>query len=166
MLRNPERLEDPVENVLGHVAECQPGESALVIWESAMNARIVDYRRLETLPLRGRARRLLAECRPFADSGLESLMFQRLKWLPVRLRQQAFVVGHRVDLLIGDRLVVQIDGAHHTGAQRTADIAHDAQLMVRGYRVLRFSYEQVMFQWELVEDAVLGAIARGEHLAI
>ncbi|QIK62170.1 DUF559 domain-containing protein [Leucobacter viscericola] len=165
MLRSPFLLEDPIENVLNHLAECQPREDALVIWESALNKRMTDYSSLATLPLNGAARRLLEVCTPFSDSGLESLVCSRLSWLPCPISQQSFVLGHRVDVLIGQRLVLQIDGATHTGAQRTEDIKHDAELKLRGYEVIRVSYEQVMFRWEEVERQILGAIARGKHLA-
>ena len=67
--------------------------------------------------------------------------------------------------MIGDRLVVQIDGSHHVGSQRSADIRHDAQLMLRGYRVIRVSYHQVMFDWASVQDLIMRAVAQGHHLA-
>lgn len=161
--RPPGTLEDAIENVLGYVAACLPFEDALATWNSALNQRLVDMRQLETLPWPKRASRILAACTPFADSGLESLVFSRLHWLPVQLRRQVYIAGHRVDLLIGNRLILQIDGAHHTGAQRTSDIAHDARLTQMGYVVIRVSYAQVMHRWEEVQEAVLGAIARGRH---
>ena len=161
--RHPGTLLDPIENVLGFVAACQPFEDALTIWNSALNKRLVDLQRLSTLHWKGQARRLLNECTPFADSGLESLAFSRLSWLPHPIRRQTYVLGHRIDLLIGKRLILQIDGAHHTGAQRTSDIAHDAELIQLGYSVIRVSYEQVIDRWEEVQELILGAIARGAH---
>lgn len=158
-------LEDPKENVLALVAQCQPREEALVIWESALNRGLTDYSAMTALPLNGRARSILEACTPFSDSGLETKVKHRLRWLGVPISEQSWVHGRRVDLLIGSRLVVQIDGAHHTGAQRDADIAHDAQLALRGYRVIRVSYFQVMREWETVQQLIVGAIARGEHLA-
>lgn len=73
--------------------------------------------------------------------------------------------GHRVDFLIGDRLVLQIDGGHHVGAQREADIAHDAVLRLHGYTVIRVGYAQVTERWPEVQDRILRAIAQGLHLA-
>lgn len=163
--RAPMLLEDPLENVLAHVAECQPYETALAVWESALNAGMTSLLSLRRLPLARRAAELLSHCRPFSDSGLESLVHSRLRWLPIPVRQQVVVGGRRVDLLLGERLIVQIDGAHHVGKQRTDDIAHDARLILLGYRVIRLSYEQVMLRWEDAQEVVLGAIARGEHLA-
>lgn len=164
--RAPGSLTDPIENVLAQVAACQPYESALTIWESALNKGLVDQERLRRLPFTGAAGRLLEESGPYSDSGLESLVRARLRWLRVPVRPQIWILGHRVDFLIGERLVLQIDGGHHVGAQRTADIRHDAELMLRGYRVIRVSYEQVVRHWAEVQELVMGAIARGEHLAV
>lgn len=136
-----------------------------MIWESALNRGLTDYSAMRGLQLGARARQLLEQCTPFSDSGLETKVKHRLRWLGIPIREQSWVLGRRVDLLIGSRLVVQIDGAHHTGPQRDADIAHDAQLALRGYRVIRVSYHQVMREWEFVQQLIVGAIARGEHLA-
>ncbi|WP_244301068.1 endonuclease domain-containing protein [Leucobacter insecticola] len=147
------------------MAECQSREDALVIWESALNRQLIRYDQLNTLPLNGAARKLLQECTPFSDSGLESLVQSRLRWLPTSVVQQVHVAGHRVDILIGARLILQIDGASHTGEQRNSDIDHDAELIQMNYTVIRVSYAQVMYHWEEVQDKVLGAFARGKHLA-
>ncbi|MFK3677525.1 endonuclease domain-containing protein [Microbacterium sp. NPDC090218] len=162
--RSPDLIVDELVNALALIAQCQPFESALVIWESAMNKRLIDGARLRGLDLPAPARALLETARPFADSGLETVFVHRLRWMGLRMLPQAWVIDRRVDLLLGDRLVIQIDGATHTGAQRTQDITHDAQLMLRGYRVLRFSYEQVMERWHEVQAVIMAAVAQGAHL--
>lgn len=93
LVREPGRLEDPIQNVLQLVAACRPFEEALVIWESALNKRLVDLPGLASLPLRGQARRLLEVSAPFADSGLETMLVSRLRWLGVRLVPQATCSG-------------------------------------------------------------------------
>ncbi|WP_193596165.1 endonuclease domain-containing protein [Microbacterium sp. YJN-G] len=163
--RHPDALEDPIENVLALVADCEPREQALATWESALNQRLVTRDALERLPLKTRTRALLRDAVPFADSGLETYLRERLRWLRLHLTFQVWIAGHCVDLLIGDRLVLQIDGATHTGEQRDADIRHDAELMLMGYRVIRVGYWQVMEQWHLVQDQILRAVAQGLHLA-
>lgn len=163
--RPPDATVDEVVNALALVAGCQPFESALVIWESAMNKGLIDAARLRGLDLPAPARELLTRARPFADSGLETIFISRLRWMGVRMLPQAWILDRRVDLLIGERLVVQIDGATHTGAQRTRDIAHDAQLVLHGYYSLRFSYEQVMERWPEVQAVIMEAVAQGKHLA-
>lgn len=161
--RHPDALIDPVENVLATVAACQPFEPALAVWESALRRGLVERGVLERLPLTMTARRVLEAANPFADSGLESFVPPRLRWLRLPIVPQAWIAGHRVDFLIGDRLVLQIDGAHHVGAQRRSDIAHDAELMLLGYHVIRVDYLQVVENWPWVQDLVQRAVAQGLH---
>lgn len=163
--RLPYELEDPIENVLGHIANCQPHEAALVVWDSALNQQLIDKPTLARFSLSPRARALLAASSSVADSGLETLMRSRLRFLRVRILAQAWILGHRVDFLLGERLVMQIDGAHHVGPQRSADIRHDAELQLRGYTVIRVSYQHVIDDWPAVQDIVMRAIAQGLHLA-
>ena len=75
------------------------------------------------------------------------------------------LAGHPVDGLIGEFLVVQVDGfAHHRSAEaRRRDIAHDAKLTLLGYTVLRFDFEQVFFGWEEVLETIRIAMAQGMH---
>ncbi|SJN17184.1 hypothetical protein FM104_01280 [Microbacterium esteraromaticum] len=165
MQRKPDAVEDDLRNALALVAQCQPLETARIIWESALNQNLIDAQAMDRLPLPAAARHVLEISRPFADSGLETIIVHRLRWLKVPMLPQAWVHGHRVDLLIGERLVIQIDGATHTGAQRSSDIEHDAQLKLRGYHVLRFSYGHIMQQWEQVQAVITEAIAQGLHRA-
>ncbi|MHA3724136.1 endonuclease domain-containing protein [Leucobacter sp. HY1910] len=88
-----------------------------------------------------------------------------MRWLQLPIRPQAWLHGHRVDFLIGDRLVVQIDGKQHEKAQRVSDRAHDAELMKRGYFVIRVGYAEVVYDWSTVETVILDAVARKLHLA-
>lgn len=163
--RHPSALEDPIENVLALIAECEPFEQALATWESALNKSLVTIEALRNLSWRPAARRILAEAQPFADAGLETYLRPRLRWLRVPVHIQAWIAGHRVDALVGERLVLQIDGGHHVGAQRSEDIQHDAELTLMGYHVIRISYEQMMFGWPTVQDLIMRAVAQGLHRA-
>lgn len=164
--RDPDALADPIENVLQAVASCQPYESALAVWDSALNKALVDKQALARLPWRGQALQVLDVASPFHDSGLETFIGPRLKWLRLPVRSQIWLFGHRVDHLIGERLVLQIDGAHHVGAQRAEDIAHDAELTLRGYHVIRVTYDQVVNHWPDVQERIMVAIAQGLHRAL
>ena len=159
--RPPESLADPVENVLQLVADCQPYETALSVWESALRKELTTAAVLSRFPLAAGARRILADAQPFSDSGLETVVVPRLRWMRVRIVPQAWIAGHRVDFLIGERLVLQIDGGHHVGSQRERDIAHDAQLMLLGYHVIRVGYGQVMERWHEVQDVIMRASRTG-----
>jgi len=163
--RHPDDLVDSLENALVVVAGCQPREAALAIWESALRKGMVTRPELARLPLPGAAVRLLAQAEPFRDSGLETIFIDRLRWLGCPIVAQPWIAGHRVDFLIGARLVVQIDGGHHVGDQRTSDIAHDAVLMLMGFHVIRVGYVQVTQEWPFVQGVIMQAIAQGLHLA-
>lgn len=163
--RDPDAREDSLENALVLVARCQPYESARATWESALRKRLIDPGMLARAPLPPAARQLLADARPFADSGTETIFHTRLNWLNVPITPQVWILGHRVDFLLGERLVVQIDGGHHVGAQRTSDIAHDALLTLHGYHVIRIGYDQLINQWPGVQRAILAAIGQRLHLA-
>jgi len=158
-------LEDGILNTLAAVAACQPFEAALAVWDSALNRGLTTKQELARLPLRPAARRLLERVTPFADSGLETIFALRLKWLRVPIRAQIWIEGHRVDFLLAERLVVQIDGGHHVGVQRAEDVSHDAALMLSGYHVIRVTYVQVIEHWHEVQDLIMRAIAQGLHRA-
>lgn len=163
--RNPDSLVDPIENVLAIVAECEPYEQALATWDSALNKGLVTLEGLAGYNWRPAARRLLGEATPFSDAGLETYLRPRLRWLRQSIRIQTWIEGHRVDALVGERLVLQIDGAHHVGEQRSEDIRHDAELRLMGYHVVRISYHQMMHEWPRVQDLIMRAVAQGLHLA-
>ena len=42
-----------------------------------------------------------------------------------------------------------------------ADLRHDARLMLEGYRVLRFSYDDIVHHWDRTVRIILAAIAQG-----
>lgn len=163
----PHVLREPIENVLVHIARCQPFENALAVWDSALNHGLVSEAHLARLPLRSvAARRLRSACSNLSDSGLETIPVARLAALGIPVRQQVLIEGHRVDGLIGERLVLQIDGfAHHQdAAQRRSDIAHDRALTLLGYTVFRYDYKQILFEWPRVETEILRAMAQHLHL--
>jgi very-short-patch-repair endonuclease len=161
-------LIEPVENALVHIAECQPFEHALVVWDSALNQRRVSVAALSRLHLRSAAARAVqAVCSGLADSGLETLPVVRLAASGIKVEQQVLLEGHRVDGLIGDRLVLQIDGFgfHSSAEQRRSDIAHDRAITLLGYTVFRYDYKEILFEWPRVEGEILRALAQGLHRA-
>ena len=161
-------LVEPIENALVHIADCQRFENALVVWDSALNKRLVTEAALGRLHLRSAAARAVRDAASgLADSGLETLPVSRLAAIGIRVHQQIVLDGHRVDGLIGHRLVLQTDGFsfHSTAEQRGEDIAHDRRLTLLGYTVLRFDYRQILFDWPRVETEILHAVAQGLHLA-
>lgn len=163
--RDPAACEDGLVNAVVIAASCLPPEDAVAVWESAMNKQLVTASELSRLPLPAAATAILEEARPFSDSGLETFFPRRLRWMRLPMLQQAWILGKPVDLLIGERLVVQIDGGHHVGAQRSRDIEHDALLKLNGYHVIRVGYDQVVNRWPEVQAMIMAAVAQGLHLA-
>ena len=157
-----------LEDSLLHLATCLPFETALVLWESAIRVEqlAADYLRSITWPSLA-ARELADAVTGLSDSGLETLAATPLRRWGLQVQQQAKVGGRLVDLLVGERLVIQIDGYafHADSSQRTRDISHDAELRLRGYTVLRFSYAQVIHDWPAVAAVIRRAVAAGLHRA-
>lgn len=111
-------------------------------------------------------RRVLDHVDGVSESGTEFLIRWRLlRTLPMPVVPQAEIPGvGRVDFLIGARLVIEVDSRkYHTDpAAFEADRRRDAALSIRGIRVLRFSYHQVLDEPAAVEAAVRAALARGD----
>lgn len=163
----PRSLEASVADALADAARCFPLDHAVAIWESAVRAEHISLESLRAIRWHSTvARRCSERVRSDTGSSLETIFHVRLSAWGVRLRFQVTLAGHDVDFLIGTHLIVQVDGwnFHSTSADRTRDIAHDAELRLRGYTVLRFSYRQVMYGWEQVERVIADAISRGLHL--
>jgi very-short-patch-repair endonuclease len=156
--------DDPVLNVLFHLAHCLPRADALAAWESAVRLRLADPAVLVNVSWRSSRAQALAEvASALSDSGLETIVVDGLRRLGIVVRQQVWIDGRPVDGLIGSSLVVQVDGFefHSRPADRRRDIQADARLHLRGYVVLRFDYHQILFEWEKVVDVIVTAIAQG-----
>jgi very-short-patch-repair endonuclease len=158
----------PIRDCLLEVLHCQPADVAFAIVESALATRLIDRADIEWLvsavPSR---RRLLLLAGSGAGSGTESLFRFRLEALGIRMRSQVEIAGvGRVDFLIGDRLIVEIDSDEHHGSrdQRVRDLDRDAVAHSLGYLPLRFDYRQVVSDWDAVASTVFAVIQRGEHL--
>ncbi|GLK18879.1 endonuclease domain-containing protein [Herbiconiux flava] len=83
-----------------------------------------------------------------------------------RLRSQVQIEGvGRVDLLLGDRLVLELDGYrwHSSRTGFEEDRHRDLELARRGYRVLRLSWRQVTFDWDAYEGVTMRLVRAGEH---
>lgn len=125
--------EEPLLNVLFHVARCLPLDDALAIWESAVRREHIELDVLERVKWRSRAASdLAAIVGARSDSGKESRFMALMREVGIEVKQQVWIDGHPLDGLIGERLGVQIDGfAHHSrAADRRRDIRADARLVL------------------------------------
>jgi very-short-patch-repair endonuclease len=156
-----------VEDALAQLVGCAPFESALASLDSALNLGLVTL--TWTTALLGGTRdgeRLRRAVDRSAESGTETIARVRLRRRGLRVRTQVRIAGvGRVDMIIGDRLVLEIDSrTHHLGKNYEEDRRRDLELVRQGFIVIRASYRTVLEQWPLLERAVLDIVERGDHL--
>ena len=102
-----------------------------------------------------------------SESGGESLLLYDLHERGITVAQQVSIAGvGRVDMLVGDRLILEVDGAkfHTARADFEEDRRRDAASSALGFRTLRFSHSQVERRDPVVMASILAAVARGDHL--
>lgn len=162
---SPIQTEEPLVNVLFHVARCVPLADAAAVWESALRSGRTDRRVLERVQWGSeRARRLASVASLLSDSGIETHFIYLMQSIGVTVAQQVWIDGHPLDGLIGERLAIQLDGfAHHQASDRRRDLRADARLALRGFTVLRFDYHQILFDPEYVTETIMDAVAQGLH---
>jgi very-short-patch-repair endonuclease len=146
---------------------CGDVGSAIASVDSALETGVFDLGHLELIRswMPSSKRALLDLSDPDAQSGIETKvrLFLRSRRIPFRAQVAIAGVG-RVDLLVGDRFVIELDGrAFHIGAAFEEDRARDFELITRGYVVLRLSYRQVVHDWDRTRAGILALVARGEH---
>lgn len=153
------------ETALMHLYRCVGDEAFFASFESAWKLRLLsDAVRLRIrAALPAHARWLVDFARPDAESGLESLLRLRLHLLGIELECQVVIGGvGRVDFVIDGRLILEADGReNHDGPSlRHKDLMRDAVASALGYETLRFDYEQILHEWEIVQRSVLAALGR------
>lgn len=156
------RLAVAIPRALIDLAGCVGPEAAFVAAESALARRLMTSEEWARACAQAPAALGLALGRAGRSSGSisESTFSYRIRHAGLRMRSQVQIGPDRVDFVVGERLVVEVDSREFH--ERERDYARDARLSARGYRVMRFSYRQVMFEWATVEASLLAAVARGD----
>lgn len=166
--RPVESAVDSVRNALESAAGCLEPDLLVAVTDSALNRRLVTHPEVTSwfAAYPASIRDAVAACDARAESGTESLARIRIQRLGVRVRSQVGIDGvGRVDLLVGERLVVELDSIEHhanLGAYEK-DRERDRRLRALGYIPIRLTYRQVMFEWEQVEADIRALLAAGEH---
>lgn len=160
----------PLVACLAQVLNCMPADFAFAMLESALRNKRITAVELRALQLGATkaAASLIDHATALADSGTESLFRYRCLCLGIVGRSQVHVAGvGRVDFVIGDRLLVEIDSEafHGSPSQRRRDLGRDAIAAGLGFVVLHFDYWQIMWDWDTVRSTVLAVVARGDHLS-
>ncbi|MGA1838659.1 DUF559 domain-containing protein [Herbiconiux sp. 11R-BC] len=160
---------DDMATALALAVTCQHRLDALVTLDSALNRELISRSGLQDAlaPLPAKYRQLLALVDPASQSGLETKARVTLRSRRIRIRSQVLIpgVGH-VDLLLGDRLVLELNGHewHSKKADFEEDRRRDLELTRLGYLVVRLSYAQVMWQWPECEAVILELVRDRKHL--
>ncbi|MEJ6488300.1 hypothetical protein PQI23_01005 [Leucobacter sp. USCH14] len=89
-------------------------------------------------------------------------MLQRLRRLRLHVVPQAIFRGRPEDFLIERCMILEVDGATHTGIQRDRDNRNDALEALDGYFGIRVSYRQVFDDWPEVQRIVMTAVAQAQ----
>ncbi|MDF0513899.1 DUF559 domain-containing protein [Agromyces sp. H3Y2-19a] len=156
---------DPLAVALAEMLHCTPTASVIATVDSALARGEVALAEIRAVAGPSR-RRILDRCSDGSESGTETKVRLLLRARNIAHRTQVSIarVG-RVDLLVGDRLVIEVDGSrHHSGREEFEnDRRRDFELAMRGYVVLRLSYSMVVDEWEVTSRGILALIARGEH---
>jgi very-short-patch-repair endonuclease len=142
-------------------------EHAVCALDSALQLKLISRSQARWLLATPKGRRIYDLSDGRSQSGLETLARLRLRSLGLRVRVQVKIsdIG-RVDLLIGDRLVIELDGDqwHSTPEQREEDRRRDSAMVALGYLVLRAGYWRVLDDWGGFEREVLAVVRRKDHL--
>lgn len=166
-----------VTDIVRTVVECAatlPFREALAVVDGALRAHMCTRAellgRLSSEPVRAsaRARRALESATPMTETVFESalraiLLDLRLTCFVPQLPVETPFGRYRVDL--GDpvaRIVVEAESFEFHGRrqQLTRDCVRTNALVVDGWLVLRFSWEQVMYEPEYVAAVLLAAHGR------
>lgn len=159
---------DSLPRALAEMFTCAGSLAAMIAVDSALNLReLSSAGRAELRALvPSSKRRLIDHADPHCDSGLETIARMLPRGKRLSHRTQAYIpgVGH-VDLLIGDRLVIELDGAgfHMDTKDFVEDRRRGFELVMRGYLVVRLTYDMVVHDWERTRGDLLVLIERGEH---
>lgn len=158
--------EATAERALEHVLLCQPPDHAVAVIDSALHLGVLGPGLLaSTLALLpARLRPLLPAFDGRAESGLESLTRFRLRACGILCRPQVEIAGvGRVDLLVDDWLVIELDGRrwHAVEEAFVRDRRRDAAAARLGYAVLRFGYADVVHDWDRTLATIRATVGRG-----
>lgn len=161
---HPECWRVSLRDCLRSVVRCADGETAVAVLDTALSAGYVTPSAIERIfagePRRSRL--VAARAVPGSESGVESILRQRLTARGHRVEQQLAVPGvGRVDARVDGVLFVEVDG-YEFHSDRTAferDRVRDTGFALIGARRVRFAARQVIRDPDDVVAAVEGVLA-------
>jgi len=152
---------------LDEAGRCLTQRAHLVAIDHALHNGLVRPDQIAAFTRSPMARRdwLLAHADARAESPPESLMRLALMDAGLAVHPQRFISGvGRVDFVVEDSLVVEVDGQQHHDDPRAfqRDRSRDRQLVREGYAVLRFTYADICGR----DSTALGAEVRAAIAAV
>ncbi|MBO1741703.1 type IV toxin-antitoxin system AbiEi family antitoxin domain-containing protein [Leifsonia sp. TF02-11] len=141
------------------VGHCADEETAVAAFDTALSAgllssfELADIMRSAPRAVRARA----ARARTGSESGVESLVRQRLEARGHHVQQQVHVSGvGRVDMLVDGELYLEVDGYafHGDAGAFERDRRRDTRLAADGHRRLRVSARSVLTEWPVVAHSI------------
>lgn len=166
----------PVDRCLEHLLHCLPAEAALCALDSARER--VEWRAdrpqlLDDRAFSGMLDRLPAGLRAVAERSSsasqsigETIARDRFRTAGLPVREQVRLPGgFWADLLIGERLVFEIDGEgpHTMPGAFDRDRSRWGWIKGTGYLHLSYSHRQILREWDEVFAVVQMLVRRGEH---
>lgn len=159
------------DEVIGQVLRTEPAEIAVAVIDSLLRRSALTRTEVEfaVAALPRRLRRLLRLVDSRAESGTESIVRVLLALAGIAAQPQVrvpFTDLDRLDLLVGDRLVIECDSREHHSSpgQLDRDAARDLALTALGFVVLRVRYRSVVRDPAAVVAAVRRLVDAGLHL--
>lgn len=149
----------PLELAVADALKCVPPHLLIAVLDSLLHARLISRNRLEAVLARGprRTRFLVGHLEPRSESGIESIVRFMLRIAGVDVEVQVRMQGRdRVDILVGDWLVIECDGRETHAQQQafTSDRERVVRLMRESRIVLQFAYATIMFDFDFVRQSV------------
>lgn len=165
----------PLEDCLEQVVRHHDIETCLIVLESAIyKGRISKYMAIEILEnCRGsiptKKLQRLHKYLVYAESGSETRvrLFLQMRRIPVRIQVKISGMEGRVDLVVGDRLVIECDSHKHhsTPEDQLRDRKRDLALRALGYENIRLAYPQIWgLEWEETMQHILNEVRKRRHI--
>lgn len=166
----PQSATDPVPVALACAIGCLPPAEWVAVADSVLHRGCprdeLTHDLLRAQPDRSsEILRLMNRVNAVSESGTESLLRYDLESAKIPVRSQVWIGRDRVDLLVGDRLVLEADSvAHHTGEENySRDRRRDQRLVSQGFLPLRFTWHQIIHERGDVVALVRQLCRAGEH---
>lgn len=158
---------DSVVVALECASRCMSDEDWIVVCDSVQNTYGISAETLRSRMgrLPKRVRELFAKTDGRSQSGTESILRVRLRALGFHVVVQPTIPGvGRTDLLLG-RLILECDGRlYHSGAQQfRSDRRRDRKALIGGYLSMRFTYDDVLYDWAAVLADIRAVTRKRRH---